>query len=102
GFFSPAWMSPTFATVQNLVKPHMRALASAVLLFFLNLIGLGAGPQVVGILNDVLNPLLGDEAVRYSLLIVKLTSIGAAILFVLAGRHLVEDLRTTGALGEAT
>ena len=29
---------------QNLVRPDMRALASAILLFIINLIGLGGGP----------------------------------------------------------
>ena len=29
---------------QSLAKPHMRAMASAVLLFLVNLVGLGVGP----------------------------------------------------------
>ena len=49
GLIGGLWPPPTYAAVQTLVRPDMRALASAVLLFFLNLIGLGAGPQVVGL-----------------------------------------------------
>jgi hypothetical protein len=47
----------------------MRALASAILLFFLNLIGLGAGPFAVGWLSDVLAPSLGADSVRWALVI---------------------------------
>jgi hypothetical protein len=40
----PMYLGPTFAMTQSLVTPAMRALASAILLFVLNLIGLGLGP----------------------------------------------------------
>ena len=50
----------------------MRATASAVLLFILNLIGLGLGPTMVGVLNDVLHPRFGDESIRVSLLLLSL------------------------------
>jgi MFS family permease len=86
------WLGPVFATTQNLVRPDMRALASAILLFVINLIGLGIGPQAVGVLNDLLAPWAGVAAVRYSLLIVGLMNAWAAVHFVLAARTLREDL----------
>ena len=61
-FLSAGWSAATYAVVQGLVSLRMRAMASAVLLFALNLIGLGLGPQFVGILNDVLNPRFGDRS----------------------------------------
>jgi predicted MFS family arabinose efflux permease len=88
------WLGPVFATTQNLVRPDMRALASAILLFVINLIGLGVGPQVVGVLNDLLAPSFGTAAVRYSLLIVGLMNIWAAVHFAIAARTLREDLAT--------
>jgi predicted MFS family arabinose efflux permease len=88
------WLGPVFATTQNLVRPDMRALASAILLFVINLIGLGIGPQAVGVLNDLLAPWAGAAAVRYSLLIVGLMNAWAAVHFVLAARSLREDLAT--------
>lgn len=48
------WLGPTFAMTQNLAPPHMRATASALLLFMLNIIGYGGGPVVVGYLSDFL------------------------------------------------
>ena len=38
GIAGPMYLGPTFAMTQTLVKPHMRAMASAILLFILNLI----------------------------------------------------------------
>jgi hypothetical protein len=75
----------------------MRALASALLLFILNLVGLGLGPLVVGFLNDLLEPRFGPEAIRYSLLIVTLSGGLAAPLFYLGGRHYAEDLSSRDA-----
>lgn len=53
----------TYASVQSLVSPGTRALASAVMLFLTNLIGLGLGPLSVGLLSDTLSaahgPILG-------------------------------------------
>ena len=50
------YLGPAIAMTHALVKVRMRALASSILLFILNLIGMGLGPQIVGILNDVLEP----------------------------------------------
>ncbi len=63
------------------------------LLFLLNIIGMGAGPQFVGILNDLLNPTLGAEAVRYSLLSVAVAKVLAITLFLLAARTLHADMK---------
>jgi MFS family permease len=88
------WLGPVFGTTQTLVPPEMRALASALLLFVVNLIGLGLGPQAVGVLNDVLAPRFGAEAIRYSLLLVGLTNAWAAVHFALAARTVRADLVT--------
>ena len=81
-----------FATTQGLVSPRMRATASALLLFVINLIGLGMGPQAVGVLNDLLGPVAGTHAVRYSLLIVGVMNTWAAVHFTLAARTLRAEL----------
>ncbi len=46
----PMYLGPTFAMTQTLVPPAMRSTASAILLFVLNLIGLGLGPVFAGFL----------------------------------------------------
>ena len=51
------------------VPPHMRATTAAVLLFIINLIGLGAGPLVVGMISDGLAASMGEaEGVRWALI----------------------------------
>jgi MFS family permease len=87
------WLGPIFAATQNLVRPAMRALTSALMLFVVNLIGLGLGPQAVGVLNDLLAPTFGAEAVRYSLCLVGLTNLWAAGHFAWGARTLRGDLR---------
>ena len=86
------YVAPTYAMTQGLAKLRMRALATAVLLFVLNLVGLGLGPQVVGILSDLLSPRLGTDSLRYALLIVVLTNLWAAGHSLVAARWLREDL----------
>ena len=80
------------AIIQAMVKVRMRAMASAVLFLILNLIGLGLGPQAVGVLNDVFAARFGSGAVRYSLLAVSFTSVWAALHYALAARSLAVDL----------
>lgn len=91
-FCAATFLGPILAVIYVLVKVRMRALSSAILFFILNLIGLGAGPQAVGILNDLLAGRYGDEAVRYSLLIINLMAGIGVILFVIAAQTLKSDL----------
>jgi predicted MFS family arabinose efflux permease len=91
--FANFYLATTFAQVQGLVGLRMRAVASALLLFILNIIGLGLGPQAAGILSDLQTPALDVEAMRYSLLIVgAVTAPWSALHFVLAARHIECDL----------
>jgi MFS family permease len=85
------WFGPATSIVQDLVPPAMRATASAVFIFILTIIGLGAGPQVIGILNDWIGT---PDAIRYSLLFVAVVmNLLAAWFFWLTGKTLEEDLR---------
>jgi MFS family permease len=59
---------PLFATVQSLVPARMRAISFAIIYLCANLIGLGLGPLATGALSDALHPLLGQESLRYALL----------------------------------
>lgn len=95
-FLSATWSGPTYSAVQGLVPLRMRAMASAVLLFSLNLIGLGLGPQAVGLLNDALEPSYGEFAIRYSLLVIGLGKAWGAVHSLLASRDLRQDLARVG------
>ncbi|MGB1118774.1 MAG: spinster family MFS transporter [Parvibaculales bacterium] len=88
------YQATTFSQTQGISALRMRAVAAGILLFIINIIGLGLGPQLVGILSDVLNPEYGDESLRYALLICSLVYIWAAMHYFIAGRHLAGDLVT--------
>jgi len=89
---SNMYVGPLWSTAQNLARPELRATASALLLFILNLIGLGLGPFAVGALNDLLAPAYGAGAIRWSLLGVVLTGGIASVLYWQGSRHLARDL----------
>jgi MFS family permease len=86
------WVGPTYAMTQGVAPARMRALAAAIVVFAINLVGMGLGPLAVGALNDWLAPSLGLEAVRYSLMIAAIPHGLAALFNVLAARTLREDL----------
>ena len=67
------------AAIQQMMPAPMRAQASAVYLFSINIIGLGAGPTAVGVLTQYV---FGrDDAVRYSLAIVTSAACALAAVF---------------------
>ena len=89
----PMYLGPTFATTQTLSPLAMRSLASAILLFILNLIGLGLGPLFAGFLSDLLRPEYGEESIRYSLLLLAVVgNVWSAFHYYLGSRTLREDL----------
>lgn len=48
------YMGPTFGLTANMVDARMRATASSIVLLLMNLVGVGLGPVVAGLLSDVL------------------------------------------------
>jgi predicted MFS family arabinose efflux permease len=48
------WYGPVYASIQGLVGPQSRATAVALMLFVLNMVGLGLGPFTVGLVSDIL------------------------------------------------
>ncbi len=87
------YLGPMFAVIQGLVPLRMRTLASAILLFVVNMVGLGLGPLAIGVLNDHVFPAHGAEAIRYSMLVMGVAGGGAALLFWLSSRTLESELR---------
>jgi sugar phosphate permease len=59
------YLAPALAVVQNAVVPARRTMSGAVLLFVLNLVGLGAGPVFVGRIADAMEPAHGKASIAY-------------------------------------
>ena len=67
GVVAAFWIGPTYAAIQTLSPGNMRAQAAAIFLFLFNLIGMGLGPLVIGILSDLLTPIFGVDSLRYAM-----------------------------------
>jgi|TARA_B000000477_G_scaffold79173_1_gene66636 predicted MFS family arabinose efflux permease len=86
------YQAATFSQTQGIVELRMRSVAAAILLFIINIIGLGFGPQSVGIVSDLLNSEYGKDSLRYSLLIFAFLKLWCAFHYYMAGKYLKEDL----------
>ena len=62
-----AYYGPAYGCVQGLVRPEARAIAASLVVFGQTLIGLGMGPLLFGVLSDSLQPIAGEESVRWVL-----------------------------------
>ncbi|MEQ8692272.1 MAG: hypothetical protein RIC89_15735, partial [Pseudomonadales bacterium] len=98
-FLGAYYLGPTFSLTQGLVGLRMRALAASILLFILNIIGLGLGPQFTGIASDVLNVTteLGADSLRWALVISLVFNVVSALLYLLAARTIKADLAEVAA-----
>jgi MFS family permease len=91
-------LAPTFAMVQSLADPRMRATAAALLLLITNLVGLALGPLAVGALSDMLTPDYGKDSVRMALLIVPPLCLWAAYHYYAAEATIAVELRDAAAV----
>lgn len=80
-------LSPSMVAVQNLVPAEMRATAAAIFLLITNLIGLGTGSWLIGLLSDALSPVFGDDALRYAMVSILTLFLVAGCLMLGAARH---------------
>jgi MFS family permease len=99
--FGVAYLGPTYATMQRLVSARERALGSALLLLIVNLVGLGLGPTLVGVVSDVMNNyFVGQgmdakqavaQGLRWSLAIMVCVNVWSFIHYMIASKTLVKD-----------
>lgn len=96
------YLGPTAAITQSLVGVRERAVASALSLLVINLIGLGLGPLLTGMLSDLFKQqmvnagssetLATAEGLRWSLITMGAINIWSALHYIWAARTLREDL----------
>ena len=98
--------APVSSTVSDLMIPRTRAIAMALLILFMNFIGVALGPYCVGLLSDSLTAAGTDsgEALRYSMQLALIISGISIVFLLLAVKHIVSDedslLARARALGE--
>lgn len=86
-----AWFGPVSAGVQQIVPASMRAVASAVYLFILNLVGMGVGIFALGLMSDWMSQAYGSAALQYSILYGLAFYAVSVVAFFLAARFLLRD-----------
>jgi MFS family permease len=87
------FIGPTFALLQRLVPNDMRATSLSIVMLLGNLIGLGVGPQVVGLGSDLLSPHVGSDSLRYALLAMSFVAFATGYYFWKVGASVAADLQ---------
>jgi MFS family permease len=97
------YLGPSIAASQQMVSIRERTVSGAVLLFMLNLVGLGLGPTVAGYLSDHLNALFVAqgmarttalaEGLRWSLCMLACVNLWSAYHYLAAARSFRQDLQ---------
>lgn len=90
---SNVYLGTAIATSHRLVGLQMRATASAILFFVINIIGLGGGPWVVGMVSDALAAQHGVESLRLAMLyVLPPVMLWSGFHFLCAARTLKQDI----------
>lgn len=91
------WIALVVTPIRVLAGARRMALAVALLGVAHNLLGIGLGPLVVGLLSDVLQPAFKAEAIRYALMPAALGYLLAALALAMAARRIrASDVATEG------
>lgn len=91
GLAANLYFGPALAMVQTLSPVNMRAVSSALQSFFVNLIGMGLGPVIVGALSDALGPQYGERSLSVALAFFTLVGLWGSLHFYLCGRALAKQ-----------
>ena len=97
-FLVNLYTGPTFAMTQSLAPLAMRAAASALLLFIINIIGLVFGPTTVGIISDLLQSSMqmnDVQSLQMALLACNFVYLLSFYYYFQASRHLETDLNSS-------
>ena len=94
-----AYLAPALTVAQNAVPPAHRTMTGAILLFVLNLVGLGVGPVYVGFIADKMEPVHGDQALAYGFAGVIPFVVLTVIAHLAASVSIARDKRLAAALG---
>ena len=88
------YQGSTYSMVQTLSPKHMRAQSAAILLFVINLVGMGLGPTFVGAISDNLVSVVGDDtqSLRWALAIVSSMGVWGAYHYYVAGKYYPAEL----------
>lgn len=82
-----AFYGPAFSTIQDLSPPHLRGVTTALLLLASNLLGLGLGAVLAGVLSDVFRSFDVVNPLTWSLIVIDILSALTIYSFWRASKH---------------
>ena len=95
-FLTGIYIGPLYAMNQGLARPRMRAMAVAIHLFVVSILGGGVGPWAVGLMNDAFRAEYGEAGIRQSLVWVQsVCLLGAGACYAIVSRTLARDMEGT-------
>ena len=91
-----------FSAISNLSDDRMRSAALALVFLMSNLIGFGLGPIAAGVLSDLLAPIVGQESLRYTLVLLSPGYLWVAYFYWKASQTIEADIRQVELTTEPT
>jgi MFS family permease len=96
------YLAPAIAVVQNATPANRRTIAGAILLFVVNLFGLGGGPLFIGLVSDAAKAGFGASSLTVGLLMLTPVMALASLAQFAAAAAGARDRRDAAALSPAT
>lgn len=90
-FLSSVFIAPLLSVAHGVSGVALRGTGIALVLFVSNLLGIGGGALLVGVISDALSDLGPADSLRQGLLLLMVANVVAAAGYLLATRHLVSD-----------
>ena len=87
-----AYSAPVAAMTQTVIHVRARAMAAAVHLLAVNLLGFGLGPLIIGALNDSWQATYGEQAIRYTMVVAVFANVVACVFYQIGARRVREEI----------
>ena len=91
-FLSTSGTGPSFAGIQSIAGPKVKATAVALTMLAIAIIGQGFGPLIIGMLSDMLTGLYGSQSLRYALSISIFIMFLAFVYLFKASKTFLQDI----------
>lgn len=100
-FTSGSYLGPSFAMAQTLAPVKVRAMSTALFFFVLNIIALGGGPTITGLISQSLIPTMGETLALKTALTYLLIPYGLSVcIFLWTSRRIEADWAVADSRGQ--